>query len=291
MDLHQLKTFTVVARERTITRASELLHLSQPAVSAHIKSLEDSLGLALFERTPKGMSLTADGRRLLAKAELTLGAHQELLAEAARLKGRLAGTLRIGTSGTASNATVGRLLAALTARAPEVEVAVINGTSRDILDGLRAETLDAGIYNDGGAPDADLVAIELARFTTYVAGPAGFDLAKEPPDWRRLAEQPWIYPTASACCGRTAESIFAAHGIRPRRVISVDGEAMTRTLIAGGLGVGLLHAGTAHEARALGEVTLLLEAPELVRIRFAHLARRAPDPILALASSILRASA
>lgn len=89
MDLHQLKTFVAVAREGSITRASGLLHLSQPAVSAHIKAMEDTLGLSLFERTPRGMSLTPDGQRLLAKAEQTLAAHQELMAEATRTKGEL----------------------------------------------------------------------------------------------------------------------------------------------------------------------------------------------------------
>jgi Bacterial regulatory helix-turn-helix protein, lysR family len=62
MDLYQLKTFVAVVREGSITRASELLHLSQPSVSAHIKAVEDALGLSLFDRTPKGMSLTREGR-------------------------------------------------------------------------------------------------------------------------------------------------------------------------------------------------------------------------------------
>ena len=82
MDIHQLKTFVAVAREGSITRASELLHLSQPAASAHIKAIEDAVGLALFDRTPRGMSLTHEGRRLLAKAEQTLAAHRDLMEEA-----------------------------------------------------------------------------------------------------------------------------------------------------------------------------------------------------------------
>src|SRR5207237_3000722 len=95
MDIYQLKTFVAVAREGSITRASEVLHLSQPAVSAHIKAIEDALGLALFERTPRGMSLTHDGQRLLAKAEQALAVHQELMDEATRIKGHLTGTLRL----------------------------------------------------------------------------------------------------------------------------------------------------------------------------------------------------
>src|SRR5882724_1511214 len=107
MDLHQLRTFVVVAREGSITRASELLHLSQPAVSAHIKAIEDALDLTLFERTSRGMSLTPDGERLLAKAERTLGAHQELMDEAKRIKGRLTGRLRFGAGSNGNNEAIG----------------------------------------------------------------------------------------------------------------------------------------------------------------------------------------
>ncbi|WP_202901423.1 LysR family transcriptional regulator [Nitratireductor aquibiodomus] len=65
MDIQQLRTFVAVAREGSITRASERIHLSQPAVSAHIKAMEETLGLSLFERTPRGMILTGDGERCL----------------------------------------------------------------------------------------------------------------------------------------------------------------------------------------------------------------------------------
>ena len=63
---------------------------------------------------------------------------------------------------------------------------------------------------------------------------------------------------------------------------------MTRTLVAGGLGVGLLHADTAKEAAARGEVELLLEADTVVRVLFAHLATRSQDPLLGAAVGILR---
>jgi DNA-binding transcriptional LysR family regulator len=285
MDLHQLKTFVVVAREGSITRASELLHLSQPAVSAHIKAIEDAVDLVLFERTPRGMSLTADGKRLLAKAEQTLGAHQELIAEATRIKGHVAGKLRIGAGSNSNHEAVGRLLTRLSEQYPDVDVVLEHGTARDILVGLRDSSLDAGFYNEAGEPDPDLAVIEVSRFTTFLAAPPGLVSTL---DWNVLAAQPWIYPTASACCGHTAEALFAAHKIRPKRIISVDRETVTRTLIAGGLGVGLLHAETAHEAKARGEVDLLFEAPTITRVLFAYFASRARDPVIEAAASIMR---
>jgi DNA-binding transcriptional LysR family regulator len=288
VDIHHLRTFAIVAREGSITRASELLHLSQPAVSAHIKAIEDAVGLTLFERTPRGMSLTAEGRRLLVKAEQTLGAHRELLAEATRIKGQVTGALRVGIASNTSSEVAATLLAALSASSPGVEVTLQHGTSRDILAGLRDGSLDVGFYNEGGEPAVDLMTVDVGRFTTYVVAPPGLVDGSVPLDWPGLADLPWIYPASSACCGRTAEALFRAQRIQPRRIISVDREALTRTLVAQGVGVGLLHAGTARDASDRGEVALLYESPAQTRVLFAHLASRAQDPIVRAAHAILR---
>lgn len=289
MDIYQLKTFVAVARERSITRASELLHLSQPAASAHIKAIEDTLGLTLFERTSRGMSLTRDGERLLARAEQTLAAHQELMDEATRIKGHLTGKLRLGAGSNANNDAIGRLLTILSERYPDVEVVLKHGTSLEILTGIRNGSLDAGLYNEAGEPDPELATIEVSQFKIYIVAPPGRVAVSEPLDWRALADLPWIYPASSACCGRTAESLFKTHQIRPKRIISVDREDVTRTLIAGGVGVGLLHADTAKEAQLRGEVEVLFRSPTSVRTMFAQLASRAQDPLLTAATSIMRA--
>ena len=63
MEFNRLKSFAAVAEAGHLTRAAEKLHISQPALSAQIKALEDELDLPLFERTPAGMILTAAGRR------------------------------------------------------------------------------------------------------------------------------------------------------------------------------------------------------------------------------------
>jgi DNA-binding transcriptional LysR family regulator len=288
VEIYQLRTFVAVAREGSITRASEQLHLSQPAVSAHIKAIEDSLGLTLFERTPRGMSLTSDGERLLVKAEQTLGVHQELMEEAKRIKGQLTGRLRLGACGSSIKEAVGHLVTVLSERCPEVEVAVKHGTSQEILTGLRNGTLDAGYYNEAGESEPELTTVEVSRFGICLAAAPKLVEISQPLDWNALADLPWIYPTASTCCGKTAELLFKTHEIRPRKIISIDREQVTRTLVAGGVGIGLLHADTANEARALGEVQLLFESPSSVRVLFAHLASRAQDPLVSAASSIVR---
>ena len=288
MDIHQLKTFVTIAREGSVTRASALLNLSQPAVSAHVKAMEDEFGVALFERTSRGMSLTHDGQRLLSKVDAILDAYRELLEEATRIKGRLVGRLSLGVGSNTKNEAVGRLLAGISERCPEVAVELAHVPSRDILAGIRNGSLDAGFYNEPGEPEPDLAVLEVSRFTIFVVAPVGLVPEHQPVDWKTLAELPWIYPTASACCGWTAERLFRENKVHPKRIISVDREDVTKTLVSSGTGVGLLHADSAREAEARGDVGLLYECPTPVRVLFASLANRANDPILAAAISIIR---
>ena len=289
MDIHQLKTFIAVAHEGSITRASERLYLSQPAVSAQIKAIEDTLGLTLFQRTTQGMSLTHDGQRLLTKAEQTLEAHRELLAEATRIKGRLTGKLRLGAGANSNPARLGHFLTLLADRCPEVEVTLRHSHSLDILNGIRKGHLDAGFYGEAGEPGTDFIATEVARFAIYLAAPPGLAAASHPLNWPALAELPWICPTCSACCGQAAENLFQRHQIRPKRIISVDRESVTRTLIAGGIGVGLLHAATAKEAQDNKDVEFVCQVQTSARVLFVHLASRAQDPLLSAVSSIVQA--
>ncbi|AJQ93464.1 LysR family transcriptional regulator [Gynuella sunshinyii] len=288
MEIHQLKTFMTVAREGSISRAAETLCLSQPAVSAHIKAIEDTFGLILFERTPRGMSLTREGEQLLRKTEQTLGAHQDLLTEAARLKGRLNGKLHIGNSSTASTEALGRLMIALSERCPEVELVVQHGNTAELLKGIRNGSLDAGFYNDSHLPDEDISSLEVGRFSIFLAAPPGLVDTSEPVDWQALAQLPWICPTVQSCCKQAADHLFEAHNIRPQRIISIDREAVTRTLIGGGVGVGLLHADSAREAQLRGEIEIICEAQKHVRVLFAHTRKRVHDPLLMMARSILQ---
>jgi DNA-binding transcriptional LysR family regulator len=289
MDITHLQTFVAVAREGSITRASERLHLSQPAVSAHIKGMEETLGLRLFERTPRGMTLTPDGRRLLVKAEQTLAAHHELMSEAMRTKGELVGRLRLGAGSNSTHAAVGALVTSLAARFPGIEVELRHRSSQEVVAGIRSGTLDAGFYSEPGEPEPDLATIEVSRFAIHVVAAPGLVEPTPRPDWKALAALPWIYPIESACCSRTAERIFAAHRFRPRRIVGADRQEVTRTLIVSGLGVGLLHDDVAREAERSGEVVLLHRPEAEVRVLFAHLAARAEDPVWIAASSIMRA--
>jgi DNA-binding transcriptional LysR family regulator len=290
MDIFQFRTFVVVAREGSVTKASEILFLSQPAISAHIKAMEEGLGLSLFHRTARGMSLTPDGQRLLPKAEQILAAHQELLNEASRKEGPLTGKLRLGAGTNSDNEALGKFLTVYTEHHPGVEIALKHGTSKDILAGIRNGSLDAGFYNEPGEPEKDIGTIAVSHFNIMLACAPGLVPKAANPDWKKLEELTWIYPASSACCGCTAENLFKANGIKPKKLVNVDRQDVCKALISSGIGIGLLHAPTAHEAESRGEIDILFLADTVVRVLFAFATTRKQDPILEAAVAIIRAN-
>ena len=288
MEIYQLKTFVAVAQDGSITRAAERLFLSQPAASAHIKALEDTLGITLFDRTVRGMRLTSQGELILAKAEQTLCTHREILEEARRVKGCMTGRLRLGAGGSVNPELTGSVLREFSERYPEVEVSLQHCFSLDPLAGIRSGDLDAGFFDNVGEPDPDLVTIDGSRFSIYLVAQPGLIAASQPRGVKLLAELPWIYPRSIPCYEQAAENLFRTYQFRPKRLISVDRESVSLMLLAKGGGVGLLHENTAIEAQQSGDVEIVCREQSSVRMRFAYLASRAHDPVLGAVSAIIR---
>ena len=89
MDILKLRSFVMVARLGHLTRAAERLFLTQPAVTAHIKAIEQELGIALFDRAPGRISLTRQGELLLPEAEHVLAVFEGFTAKARQVKGEV----------------------------------------------------------------------------------------------------------------------------------------------------------------------------------------------------------
>lgn len=279
MDIYQLKTFVTIAAEGSITKASELLFLSQPAVSAHIKALEDELGLQLFNRTAKGMSLSAQGLALLAKAEQLLQLQKELLLDAKRLKGELHGCIRLGSNRGASAKLLGQLLNQLSTLYPQLDIRMQYGSSVEIQQAVLQGKVDAGFYTSI-KPDQALHTIEVDSYGIYIAAPPAWVNKATPPDWQQLAQLPWVLPEPDTCCGRAAATLFASKAFYPEKVIKVDQEQMTRALIAGAVGIGLLHSDSALDAELKGEVQLLGQTDQQVKLWFSCQQHRMQQPQL-----------
>ncbi len=289
MDINQLRVFVTVVREGSITRASEVLCRSQPVISAHIKAMEDRLGIKLFERDSRGMSVTRSGLRLLTIAEELLEQHQRFREEASRVRGSLTGDLNVGVAVCAGNDTlrsVWSALAELYARFPDLRVRINRAPSSVILNGVRNGYLDAGFYIDHDKERSDLVTVEVARFNVYLAGAPQYGGAFRDCDFAALQEVPCICPPARTRYARMVEGFFKEMNFQPRRVIHSEDEAVTRQLIADGFGIGVIHGSTPPG----GGIKVLVEMCKSVPILLGHLPRRADDPFIREIRAVLNAT-
>ncbi|HWU03768.1 MAG TPA: LysR family transcriptional regulator [Novosphingobium sp.] len=96
MEIQQLRHFLAVVRHGSIGQAAEMLNLSQPGLSRSIRALEEMLGLALFERKARGVTLTEHGRQLLTRAEVIVNEHDRAIAEARSASSLRSGDVRLG---------------------------------------------------------------------------------------------------------------------------------------------------------------------------------------------------
>src|SRR5882757_2212395 len=158
-----LRCFITVAREGTVSRAANLLNLTQPAVSLQLKGLEESTGLLLFNRTPGGFTLTEAGAALLPLAHKAVSASSDFRTMAASLREQLRGTLRVGTILEPEFTRLGPFVRSLTASQQKTEVFLRHGMSDDVLTQIGKGELDVGYYIDAAPPESLASPAETTR--------------------------------------------------------------------------------------------------------------------------------
>lgn len=280
MDIHQLKSFVAVANEGSIRRASELLYLSQPAVSAHIKAMEELLDVSLFERTPNGMTLTEEGARLLSKAQHTLQAHQRFLEEAKQVKHSLSGKLAIGIAANTSSQALGELVANLSEQYPEIQIDIQHAPSLDIQAGLINGRFDVAFYNESATPRPEQGVLQVAQFGVNLVTSRGMLEPDKQQNWDYLMQQTWVIPSPNTCCGKLAEQLFQQQGHTPKKLIRVDDEKVLQTLISASVGIGLLHQDVVQQPHMMEELDTIMTIKDSVPVYFTYLKSRALEPVI-----------
>lgn len=285
-----LQIFATVAREGSLSRAAQKLHLTQPAVSLQIKALQERLNLRLFERIPRGMRLTLDGAALLPMADRVLEAQREFAGAARRLHTQARGVLTIGTILDPEFTRLGAFLKELVESAPQVQTVLRQGMSGEVLARIQAGEADVGFFlgdpNDEVADSPFQVRL-LTPFTYRVLAPAGWGPQVLGQDWQALAKLPWIETPVASAHHRLLLRKLGPLGLQVRRVAEVDQEASMVDLVRSGVGLSLVRDSVAiREVQARGLVLADRVALDCA-LSFVCLARRADEPPIAAAWAAL----
>ncbi len=279
MELYQLRTFKIVAEEGHLTKAAKRLHASQPAISAHIKNLEEELGISLFRRTPKGMILTAEGITLREHAEKALAIVEEMVSQAGKLQKTLNGEFRIGINSSADSLRIPELFSVIKTRHPNLHMHLLQCMTGEVLNKLEAGELDAG-FMCGNNSSEKIIAIELKKLRLVIAGPVAWReqlMAAQPSELDRF---PWIMTPADCPFYNVASQLFKKHNLSPAQVALADEEATIKSMIKAGTGISLLFEQEVMQEEIDGSIAVRRKERFGLPLSIACLARRQEEPVL-----------
>jgi len=287
VELYQVRSFVAVAEHGHLTRAAEKLNVSQPAVSAQIKSLEEEFGVELFERRPSGMVLTAAGKRLLATAQQLLATAQALRNEARAINNAVAGIVRMGTLSDPQVIRIGELISAAVECYPLIEIQFHHEVTGSAFEKVRDGQLDASFYY-GDLSHPAVADLTLRTLVYRIVAPASWRAQLEHADWPEVARHPWIMTPPISTHYQLASGLFQEHGITPAKVVEADDEFVVGSLVIAGVGIGLMREDLALEQARAGAVFLWGEDRLATPLKFIYLRERARDPVIQALLGLLK---
>ncbi|MGO4812152.1 LysR family transcriptional regulator [Cupriavidus sp. 2MCAB6] len=256
LTLRQLQIFVTVARHASFVRAAEELHLTQPAVSMQVKQLESVVGLPLFERVSRQLTLTEAGDRFLHHASRILGEVKDAEDGLQAVKGIDQGSISIGLISTAKYFAP-RLLAGYSARYPHVDVRFAEGNRETLLRLLQDNEIDLALM---GRPPRELDAVSepIAMHPhVIVASPrhplrdaGGFDL-------QELRHETFLLREPGSGTRTVAEQMFKHHLFAPAKVVTLGSNETIKQAVMAGMGISLLSLHTLSLELRTKEIALL----------------------------------
>ncbi len=246
MELRQLRYFTALAEELNFTRAAERLHISQPPLSAQIAQLEDELGVKLFERNSRKVSLTDAGSAFLRDVRVIQSRLKEATQRVQDIHGGLAGRIEIGLSGSHFLGPLPLCISELAQAFPDIDVVLNEMAPNDQIEALREQRIDISISRQ--PIEDDLLCSEaLWSDPLWVALPKTHLLA--PPQdllpLNALAKERFIMLRRDT--SRFAQHIYNAcltKGFTPNVVHAVTEVPAQLSLVGAGLGVAIVPGST-----------------------------------------------
>jgi DNA-binding transcriptional LysR family regulator len=272
ISLDWYRAFLAAAETGSITRAAETLYVSQPALSQTIRQLEAALRCALFQRTSKGVVLTAEGRALYPLAQEGVAR----LAQGERRVRALAaledGEITVGASDMTLEFFLLPRLEEFHRLYPGVRVTITNGPTPETLHKLEAGTIDFGVVSEpadfpGAIPLRPIEDIFVARRS---------DAPKTPLPLATLAARPLVLLEKSTSTRRYVDAFFARNGLRPVPAFELATSSLIVQFARRGLGVGCVVRDFAQAALDAGEVVEVQTDPPIPPRRFLLVTRGAP---------------
>jgi DNA-binding transcriptional LysR family regulator len=273
MTLEQLRIFVAVAEREHFTRAAEVLHLTQAALSASVAALESQHGVKLFDRVGRGVALTAAGRQFLPEAQALLARAAAVEAALDDFAGLKRGRLKIHASQTIANYFLPAVMAAFRSKNPGVGVELAIGNTGQVARALREGGAELG-FVEGPLDAPDFAVEEVAAERMGVFAPPAHPWAKggamTPSDLRRAD---WVFREQGSGTRDAFVAGLAGLGVEEAMlniVLTLPSNEAVREAVVAGAGVACLSplvCAGAVQAGFLRQANLLLPPRQFNAVR------------------------
>lgn len=256
----QLIVFVEVAQRKNFTRAAEALHMSQPAVSQYIASLESDFGVRLLDRNNKSVQINKAGKIVLQYAKEILRNYEQMEVLVSDLKNNPSGELNIGASYTIGEYVLPQMLFELQKKYPLILPNVMIHNTDTITEKLLDHQIDIGLI-EGEFAHSD---VEIERFALdemYIIASANSSLVNiKDISIVDLAKQTWIIREQGSGTRIIAERFLKDQTISPQKVLTFGSTQIIKEAVESGIGVSILSKWAIEKELKLGTV-YILEVP------------------------------
>lgn len=262
MSLRALRTLVAIAQYGSFARAAEAVHLTQSAVSLHVRRLEEEFNAPLFDRSKRLSVLTEAGHLAVERAQEILNLYDSIatdVGDGSELRGRL----KLGVIQTALAGVLPSALAALSRQHPHLRVNVASGMSAELATRIDVGELDAAVTTEPVKPyPHGLISTPLYREGFSIIAPPGTD-ASDPR--RLLQENPFIRFDRRAWAGRIIERELRRQRLTVQASMELDSHTAIIQMVSSGLGVAVMPL-SLHDLANLHDVVCLpFGDPQLIR--------------------------
>jgi LysR family cys regulon transcriptional activator len=243
MEFRQLNSLVaLVENDYSVSRTAQRLHLVQPAVSQHLRQLEDELGVQLFRRNGKrltGLSEVGEqvlhyARKILSDADNILAVGQEHLAEER-------GVLRIGTTHTQARYVLPPILRHFSQAYPAVELQILEGNPRELIDMASEDKVDFAVCTEALGRHPELSSIDCNRWNRCLIAPKAHPvLTLDQVSLKALCGYPLITYVAGFTGPGHIDETFRRAGLSPHVVLSATDTDVIKTYVREGMGIGII---------------------------------------------------
>jgi LysR family nitrogen assimilation transcriptional regulator len=250
--MRRYRNFVTIVDAGSISKAANLLHIAQPALTQQIHALEADLGVKLLERNSKGVVPTDAGRLFFDRAQMLLRMAGSIRQDVAYLDKHPSGPVWIGIPTSTAILLAVPLVEAVRRAYPDIRLSVLTGVSGSLEERLHAGRLDMAILSQAARPGLHFEWIYEEAL--YLVTPA--DLAVEDPfPLSSIDQVSLILPSATLGVRSLLDTAFARAGVVPRVVAEVDGSIpTTNALVRRGVGCSIVPWATIAEDVARGDV-------------------------------------